>query len=278
MAEASSKKRIVTSVACEILAYAQACTSDCARMHRLELDEPNVRPWLKLCSVTRAACLAIAQERGTECEKRGLVPGGSCSQIRGDSRLIWESAAGAEEARIARDLGIGAGEGTVEDHVGPGLLHSLKGRSRSAPVQSWNQKDQWKTGWRTPFRQKQPWNTWRKDSGSWGQQDSYHNIKEATPRGDSSRGAEKGSGEKKARRLLKRSLRTVSTFGRPNQATRGRGPLAAYVDPPGDPGFPDIRPPKVSDAIRQRDARVRAWPRDRPCLHMQLRARWACAG
>ena len=66
--------------------------------------------------------------------------------------------------------------------------------------------------------------------------------------------------------------------GRPNEATRGRGPLAAYVDPPGDPGFPDIRPPKVSDAIRLRDARVRAWRRDRPCLHMQLRARWACAG
>ena len=130
MAEASSKKRIVTSVACEILAHAQECTSDCARMHRLELDEPNVRPWLKLCSVTRAACLAIAQERGTECEKRGLVPGGSCSQICRDSRLVWESAAGAEEARIARDLGIGAGEGTVEDHVGPGHLRSLKGRSR----------------------------------------------------------------------------------------------------------------------------------------------------
>ena len=44
MAEASSKKRIVSSVACEILAHAQECTSDCARMHRLELDEPNVRP------------------------------------------------------------------------------------------------------------------------------------------------------------------------------------------------------------------------------------------
>ena len=52
MAEASSEKRIVTSLAREILANAQECTSDCARMHRLELDEPNVRPWLKLCSVT----------------------------------------------------------------------------------------------------------------------------------------------------------------------------------------------------------------------------------
>ena len=51
----------------------------------------------------------------------------------------------------------------------------------SAPVQSWNQKDQWKTGWRNPFRQKQPWNKWKKDPGSWGQQDSYHNIREATP-------------------------------------------------------------------------------------------------
>ena len=35
----------------------------------------------------------------------------------------------------------------------------------SAPVQSWNQKDQWKTGWYNPFRQKQPWNKWKKDSG-----------------------------------------------------------------------------------------------------------------
>ena len=167
-----------TSVACEILAHAQECTSDCARMHRLELDEPNVRPWLKLCSVTRAACLAIAQERGTECEKRGLVPGGSCSQIRGDSRLIWESAAGAEEARIARDLGIGAGEGRVEDHRTPPQSERSQPSSLppppapptpqavslvwqqvpaapaavqgtpappslppSAPVQSWNQKD-----------------------------------------------------------------------------------------------------------------------------------------
>ena len=55
MAEASSEKRIVTSLAREILANAQECTSDCARMHRLELDEPSVRPWLKLCSVTRLA-------------------------------------------------------------------------------------------------------------------------------------------------------------------------------------------------------------------------------
>ena len=57
------------------------------------------------------------------------------------------------------------------------------------------------------------------------------------------------------------------------------GHLPHMLTPRG-PGFPDIRPPKVSDAIRLRDARVRAWRRDRPCLHMQLRARarWACAG
>ena len=65
MAEASSKKRIVTSIACEILANAQECASDCARMHRLELDEPNVRPWLKLCSVMsvrRSAELSVRTE------------------------------------------------------------------------------------------------------------------------------------------------------------------------------------------------------------------------
>ena len=49
------------------------------------------------------------------------------------------------------------------------------------PVQSWNQKDQWKTGWYSSFRPKQPWNKWKKESGSWGQQDTSHNIQEATP-------------------------------------------------------------------------------------------------
>ena len=48
-------------------------------------------------------------------------------------------------------------------------------------VQSWNQKDQWKTGWYSSFRPKQPWNKWKKESGSWGQQDTSHNIQEATP-------------------------------------------------------------------------------------------------
>ena len=75
-------------------------------------------------------CLVSAQERGTECENRGLVPGESCSHIRGDSRLVWGSAAGAEEARRAQDLGIGAEEVTVEDPVDPGPLRGLKGRSR----------------------------------------------------------------------------------------------------------------------------------------------------
>ena len=50
----------------------------------------------------KVLCRVSAQERGTECENRGLVPGELCSQIRGDFHLVWESAAGAEEAQSSR--------------------------------------------------------------------------------------------------------------------------------------------------------------------------------
>ena len=47
--------------------------------------------------------------------------------------------------------------------------------SQHVPVQSWNQKEHWRTGWYS-FKPKQPWNKWKKETGSWGQQDTSHNV------------------------------------------------------------------------------------------------------
>ena len=173
-------------------------------------------------------CRFSAQERGTECEKRGLVPGKLCSQIRGDSRLGWESAAGAEEARRAQDLGPrdrrrrsdrgrsrrsrtpenlersqpstlpppptppvtqmvhlpAPSPGFVWQQVPvvPANVHvgtEAQPLPQHVPVQNWNQKERWKTGWYS-FKPKQPWNKWKKETGSWGRQETAHNIQEAT--------------------------------------------------------------------------------------------------
>ena len=45
---------------------------------------------------------------------------------------------------------------------------------------TWAPKENWKSGW-SSYRPKQQWNKWKKETSSWGQQDTSHDIKEATP-------------------------------------------------------------------------------------------------